>query len=415
MPSLSDCPLPGNIAIRAVGPFRGASGYDRVTRGFATGLIAAGARLQLVPVPGWSPDLPPHAADVLDRHVEPADADVAVHFMMPDRCWPVPGMRNVNYTMFEATRIPPAWVDLAADHDLIVLPTQTCRRAWLESGVPPGKLRVCGLGVDGAFFAAPAAPLDLAGPHGRRVASYRTRFLHVGEPRPRKNQLGLLRSWLQATSSEDDAILILKSAAPPQLAAAFGNDVSRMREKKGRGFAHAAPVLFLNEVFDDRQMRALYRTATHYIGMSHAEGWDMPMMEAAVSGLSLLTPDQPAYRGYLEPGDADWIACREADVRPDGLAGIEDLAYFRGLRWWEPDEADAARLLADVIAAGRRRPPPTRRLLTEFTWERASRRLLGLLGESRPPGPPTPAAGSSASSARTRNASKARIRDDGPP
>jgi hypothetical protein len=409
-------PAAGRTAIRVVGPFRGASGYDRVTQGFARGLLAAGAGLQLVPVPGWSPDLPKHAADdVLAGHAEPADADVAVHFMMPDRCWPVPGMRNVNYTMFEATRIPPAWVDLAADHDLIILPSETCRRAWLDSGVPAAKLRVCGLGVDGAFFAAQAGPLGLAGPRDRPVASYRSRFLHVGEPRPRKNQLGLLRTWLHATSREDDAILILKSAAPPSLCAAFRDDVDRMREQAGRDFADAAPVLFLNEVFDDRQMRALYRTATHYVTMSHAEGWDMPMMEAAASGLSLLTPDQPVYRGYLEPCDADWIDCREADVRFDGLAGIEDLAYFSGLRWWEPDEANAARLLADVIAAGRRRPPPTRRMLTEFTWERASLRLLGLLGGLCLPGRPTRAAGSSASSVRTRNASTADIRDDGPP
>jgi hypothetical protein len=92
-----------------------------------------------------------------------------------------------------------------------------------------------------------------------------------------------------------------------------------MREQAGRDFADAAPVLLINEVLGDRQLRALYRTATHYISMSHGEGWDMPMMEAA-----------------------------------------------------------AARVIADVIASGRRRPPPMRRMLTEFTWERASRRLLGL-------------------------------------
>jgi glycosyltransferase involved in cell wall biosynthesis len=346
-----------------------------------------GARLQLVPVAGWSPDLPPTGGDdLLGRHTEPVDADVAVHFMMPDRCRPVPGLPNVNYTMFEATRIPPSWVERALEHDLVIVPSETCRRAWQDSGVPAARLRVCGLGVDGAFFAGPATPLDLADHRGRPVRSYRTRFLHVGELRPRKNHLGLLRTWLRATSSGDDAILVLKSAAPPHLVAAFRQDVARMVNRAGREFSDAAPVLFVNDVFDDQQMRALYRMATHYISMSHAEGWDMPMMEAAASGLSLLAPDQPTYRGYLGQSDADWIRCHEADVHFEGQAGSEDLAYFRGLRWWQPDEADAARLLASVIASGRGCPPPTRRMLTDFTWARASHRLLGLLGELCLPG-----------------------------
>jgi glycosyltransferase involved in cell wall biosynthesis len=383
------------IAIRAVGPFRGASGYDRVTQGFARGLIQLGVDVQLIPLPGWSPDLPSTIADdLLSRHTKPVDADVAVHFMMPDRCQPAAGLPNVNYTMFEATRIPPTWADRARDHDLVIVPSETCRRAWRGSGVPAARLRVCGLGVDAAFFAGPAAPLDLADSRGRPVHSYRTRFLHVGELRPRKNHLGLLRTWITATTSDDDAILILKSAAPPHLVAAFRQDVARMRERTGREFSDAAPIVFVNEVFDDLRMRALYRAATHYISMSHAEGWDMPMMEAAASGLSLLTPDQPTYRGYLGPSDADWIGCQEAGVHFEGQAGIEDLAYFHGLRWWQPDEADAARLLADVIATGRGCPPPTQRLLTEFTWARASQRLLDLLGELCPPRSPIHAAGS---------------------
>jgi glycosyltransferase involved in cell wall biosynthesis len=374
------------ITIRAVGPFRGASGYDRMTRGFARSLIELGARLQLVPVAGWSPDLPPFRdGDWFGRHTEPVNADIAVHFMMPDRCRPVPGLPNANFTMFEATRIPPAWVERSREHDLVILPNQTCREAWQDSGVPATKLRVCGLGTDGAFFARPTPPLDLVDHRGRPVRGYRRRFLHVGELRPRKNHLGLLRTWLRATTSEDDAVLILKSVAHPHLATLFGQDVAGIQEQIGRRFGDAAPVVFLNEVFDDDQMRALYHTATHYISMSHAEGWDLPMMEAAAAGLSLLVPDQPTYRVYLGPSDADWIRCSQVDVHLEGRAGIEDLSYFRGLRWWQPDEADAAELLARVIASGQSRPPPTRKIVTDFTWLRASQRLLGLLDELRAP------------------------------
>jgi glycosyltransferase involved in cell wall biosynthesis len=373
-----------SLAIRAIGPYRGPSGYDRATREFARGLVGLGARLQLVPVADWSPDLPELPGEQwFDRHSEELDPDVVVHFMMPDRCRPISGRRNANYTMFEATRIPPAWVELAREHDLIVLPNDSCRDAWHESGVPASRLRVCGLGVDGAFFARRVPPLDLVDAGGRPLRSYRRRFLHVGELRPRKNHLGLLRTWLRATSPNDDAILVLKCVAPPYLVNQFAQDVARMQALAGRKLSGAAPIVFVNQQLGEDEMRALYHSATHYISMSHGEGWDLPMMEAAAAGLSLITPDHPSYRFYLGPSDADWMPSREVDAQFEGRAGIEDLAYFDGLRWWQPDEAAAGELVAHVIASDERRPPPTQRILSEFTWTRASQRLLDVLYELR--------------------------------
>jgi glycosyltransferase involved in cell wall biosynthesis len=367
-------------AVRAIGPSRGPTGYDRVTREFARGLIGLGVRLQLVPIGAWSPELP--SSDTgLQAHCEEIAADVAVHFMMPDRCRPVPDLPNANYTMFEAARIPADWVERARDHDMIITPTDPCRDAWEASGVPASKLRVCGLGVDGAFFARPSPPLELASPAGRPVQSFRRRFLHVGELRPRKNHLGLLRTWLRATTSDDDAILVLKCSGPPSLMALFVEDVARMQRRLGRNLADAAPILFVTQTLEDHEMRALYRSATHYVGMSHGEAWDMPMMEAATAGVSLLAPDQPNYRVYLDPSDADWIPCHEVDALPEGMAGIEDFTYFRGLRWWQPDEAAAAELIARVIGSAESRRPPTDRMLEEFAWARASERLLELLRE----------------------------------
>jgi hypothetical protein len=48
-------------------------------------------------------------------------------------------------------------------------------------------------------------------------------------------------------------------------------------------------------------MPGLYAAATHYWSMTHGEGRDQPMTEAAASGLRLITPDHTAYRTYLDP------------------------------------------------------------------------------------------------------------------
>ena len=53
---------------------------------------------------------------------------------------------------------------------------------------------------------------------------------------------------------------------------------------------------------------------------------------------------------------------------------------FHGLDWWHPDEDAAADILARIIGnpEGERRDA-ARHLTDSFTWEAASRRLLGLL------------------------------------
>jgi glycosyltransferase involved in cell wall biosynthesis len=290
-------------------------------------------------------------------------------------------MRNVNYTMFEAARIPQPWAAAATLHDLIVLPTAAARDAWADSGADERRLRVAPLGVDAGFFAQASPPLPLVTPGGMPVAHFGTRFLNVAELRPRKNLLGLLRVWIRATRADDDAVLILKgSAFRPHALAQFMQDVLDVQSALGRGLTSAAPVVLLPGHLSDVQMRALYRTATHYWSLSHGEGWDQPMMEAAVSGLKLVAPRHTAYLEYLSDDDAELLPARLAPFRSEGRMGAEDALFFAGLSWWHPDEdaaVDTVRRIVDGHATPKR--SPAERIARDYTWERAGRLLLEAL------------------------------------
>jgi hypothetical protein len=214
--------------LEVVGPFRGHSGHDRHTREFVRHLAAQNVAVQLTPLDGWSAALPDGAREpLLEALRAPVEADLTLHFTMPTLCRIHPGRANVNYTMFEADRIPQEWAVRAAEHACIVVPTESSRRAWLARGVPERHLRIAPLAVDGDFFAAPAAPLDVTLPNGRSLASYRHRFLNIADLRPRKNHLGLLRAWARATRSGDDAVLLLKcTGVPARVAELFQRDVA---------------------------------------------------------------------------------------------------------------------------------------------------------------------------------------------
>nr|WP_274389863.1 tetratricopeptide repeat protein [Azospirillum doebereinerae] len=361
----------GGVAIR--GPFESATGYGY----FCQRLIRAlrgrqGVPLEVIGTRGtesWP-------GGALDR---PVPARAVVNCLIPLAVERVPGRASVTFTMFEGTRIPPAWRRMSAFSDLIVVPTESSRLAWAEQGFPEDRLRVCPLGVDPV---EPGAVPVLVAPGGRLVSSYRHRVLNVSDFNPRKNIDGLLRVWLRATASTDEAVLILKlgRSLGPALRAELGALVRGAERAVGRRLAEAAPVVLIDRLLSDEEMTGLHRAATHYWSLSHGEGWDLPMTKAGAMGLGLIAPAHSAYLAYLDEGSARLIPSSVAPARVPGQEGFHP--PFHGLDWWVPDEEAAAAILAGIIRGGDRLPSARDRLAGRFTWEQSADRLLAILDEA---------------------------------
>jgi glycosyltransferase involved in cell wall biosynthesis len=370
-------------ALTLRGPFKGITGYDMVVRAFAEQFLARGLRLQMINLPRWSRNRLPRASRDrrLARLWQPVPSRTVVHFCMPHQARPFPRMANVNYTMFEAGRIPQYWVDAHRRHDLIVVTTRACRDAWIASGAPVEKLRTCPLGVDCETYRPDVEPLPLCDDEGRPVASYAVRVLNVSEVVPRKNLDGLYRCWLTATNRGDDAILILKASCGVRAwMEQFMQSLRDVEREVGRTPADAAPILWLmNRRLPDAEMPRLFATATHYWTMSRGEGWDLGTSQAAATGLELLAPHHSAYLDYLDDSVAHLMPAREMPtvVEPgDSLHGL-----FDGATWWEPDADVAMDLLRRAIdgALPRKGPAARERVAGHFTWSHAAARLLEVL------------------------------------
>ncbi|MEN3282038.1 MAG: hypothetical protein V7607_3178 [Solirubrobacteraceae bacterium] len=381
MPDLASASRATIRRLDVVGPYRGPSGYDRHTRELVRGLAGLGVQLGLLNLDGWSTPMPTEWRDPWFAWLPPTvGADTVLHFTMPSQVRARPGVRNVNYTMFEAERIPAAWVEAAADCELVLVPTRAALDAWTTSGVPADRLRVSPLGVDGPFFSEPSCPLPFVLRDGRPVSGFGTRFLHVGELRPRKNQIGLLRAWIHATVPDDDAVLILKCPDVRYMVVQLAADVKALQQELGRSLADAAPVCLAPTLLSDEQMRGLYAAATHYVSMSHGEGWDQVMMEAAVCGLHLIAPAHTAYLEYLDDGDAEFIPSELGPATFEGRVGREDKMFFDGLSWWHPDERVAVEVIRGAIDGSRaRHAPPSARISSTYTWPAAAQRLVEAL------------------------------------
>jgi glycosyltransferase involved in cell wall biosynthesis len=370
-------------ALMVCGPFRGPTGYDHHVREFVRELVCQGVCVSLNDVPYWSPrKLPPVLCDPwFETLNKPTDATTVLHFCMPHHVRPYSGLWNVNYTMFEATPAPTSWVAKSRERDLLIVPTESSRAAWIAGGMPAGRIRLCPLGVNPRLFHRGAEPLPLQLPNGVPVASYRTRFLNVSELSPRKNITGLLRAWMKATHRGDDAILILKLGChdEPQLNG-FHSELEGLRLESGKTLAEAAPVHLLHDLYPDAEMPRLFGAATHYFSMSFGEGWDQPAMEAAACGLRLIVPNHSAYPTYLDASIASLISSREIPVHWTGDPATGEV--FRNASWWQPDEDEAtAHIRAAIEGRDAGLPTAQSRILESFTWEKAVGRLREILSE----------------------------------
>ncbi len=369
-------------ALRVRGSFRGPTGYDRNVRSFTRELVNAGVDVQLVDMPEWSARrLAPGQLDPwfesLDR---PVDASLSLQFCMPHQVRRLGHLPTVNFTMFEADRIPAIFRNAAGNSVMTIVPEASSFQSWVEAGADPQNIRICPLGIDPDLFGVKSTPMPIAMTSGEDIAARQTRFLNLSEIVPRKNQIGLLRSWLLATTADDDAVLVIKAGG------ASSADVERvgallpmLEEETGKSFSDAASVVLIGEIFADEEMPQLYASATHYISMSFGEGWDLPLMEAAASGLQLIAPNHTAYKTYLNPAIATLLPVRKVPAATVDGFGV----YFKGASWWEPNLDAAVDAIRRAIE-GREQTVASAQdfILGHYTWRHATARLLEILAEA---------------------------------
>jgi glycosyltransferase involved in cell wall biosynthesis len=277
----------------------------------------------------------------------------ALALCTPDWLRAIGTTRLVNYTMFEATRLPVGWVNLINRYaQVCVVPCEWNKTVFVENGVT-APVRVVRWGVDPADYWL----LDRAD-HGSRPYT----FLWSGTPDRRKGWDIVYKAFWLAFRDSPDVRLKMHFRSLP-------------RGVKG---CRDANVEIVHGLVGRTALRRMLADADAFVFPSRGEGWGLPPREAAATGLPVIATDQgglaeeiaswalplrvagksPADYGFWEWGEiGDW-------VDPD----VEHCAEL--MRWCFENREDAARLgeaAADWIAQ-------------KATWSRTARGLIEVMG-----------------------------------
>lgn len=365
------------MRIHIVGPVFEPTGYANLVRRVALGLDAIGADVTLSPM-RWG-----NAPDALDPEVRrklwslagrSGAPDVVLHVGPPEIFHPAAGAgKTVLFTMLESDRIPPHWVQSCNGYDEVWIPSTFNLHSFIASGVAPHLISVMPLGVDSGMFRPP--------PPGTRPHRPFT-FLSVFEWIHRKGYRTLIPAFALRFRNRDARLLlkVQNNDRFDSVGEAINHEIVRLCEAAGAPEAFGR-IRVVGRILSDEEMVGLYWKADAFVLPSSGEGWGFPIVEAAATGLPIVTTAWSGPMDYLSPDTAYLVPVKEIIPVPS-LGGAHDRIYG-GSRWAVPDPQSIGDQMVHIHNHPEEALSRGARLRLElaerYSWDVSIRRILSRL------------------------------------
>ena len=170
-------------------------------------------------------------------------------------------------------------------------------------------------------------------------------FLMVGTIEPRKNHVTVLRALDRLWSQGFPGRLLVVGAV--------GWKCDDLLDEMG---SHAERAIRMHVFHDltDAELEACYQGADALVAASWAEGFGLPILEAAARGVPVIASDiavfheaAPANARFFAPGDAAMLASHLAETSKRSCAGASDPQVYRG---WS---CSAQALMSELVSLHR--------------------------------------------------------------
>jgi glycosyltransferase involved in cell wall biosynthesis len=262
----------------------------------------------------------------------PAAFDAVYRVDFPFRLFAGPARRVFVFGTSETRAFPPGYfvyderggiTGRAADSVEIVAPSEWSRAGFLEAGFDPARVHVVPHGIE---------PIDYWHPDADEKRGLRARFrlpddafvfLNVGAMTGNKGIAGLLVAFGRLRAARPQARLFLKGAE-----FLYGGRMEASVQEARRSDATATDLalqstVYLGSDLSHADLCALYRAADAYVSPYHAEGFNLPVLEAIASGLPVIV----TAGGPTDDFCRDEFALRvESTLRTDPERGAKHLS-----------------------------------------------------------------------------------------
>jgi len=353
------------------GVFKGDYSLAIVNRHVARALINLGVNLVChTPEHDWQTDARLLASPDILRHMRedyPANERFDIHLR---NTWPPAThdmIGDVNaYVAFawEELEFPQYLVDrFNRDLDLVMVTANFIKEGFARSGVTI-PIEVIGAGCDHISKSSGHLPAPLPD-NGRK------RILHVSSCFARKGIDVLIEAFLRSFRRDDPVELVIKTFANPDTI--LPSVLAQVQDR----LADSPPIIVIDRFYDEEQLHALYRSAAMVVAPSRGEGFGLPLAEAMLLDIPVVTTNYSGHLDFCRPETA-WLVDYHMAASQAHVAGSYSM-------WAEPSVEHLGaqmRAVLDHPKEAQARSAQAQKLLADhFTWHLVAVRALAALAK----------------------------------
>jgi glycosyltransferase involved in cell wall biosynthesis len=274
--------------------------------------------------------------------------DLSVQVQLPNEWTPNLAKHNIGVTAgVETTVGNPEWNAACDRMSAVIVPTTFTKAVFMRTG----PLRDNGQ----SMFVVPEAFADCIGKDDVTMPDIQTEttfnFLTVGQltgrdaSSDRKNIFGLLQAFCAAFEGEKEVGLILKTNASREtkIDRALARDNLRNALSAYRKGAFPR-VYMVHGAMCERELAGLFRLPSNkaFVTMTRGEGFGLPILEAAASGLPIIATNWSGYLDVLKYGK---FVKLEHDLQDVPASRIDRNIFVKGAKWAQVSVTEAQKKL----------------------------------------------------------------------
>ena len=268
---------------------------------------------------------------------------------------------TIGYCVWESTRMKNSFFDRLLQLDGMFVPTEWQRNCMIEQGYPENRIWVVPEGIDGIVFKP-----------GRRHQG-KFRFLVFGRWDYRKAITENIKAFLDA---DLDAELILSADNP------FPVDGYKSTEERLEKYELEDPRIKIIHFPPDDEYIKYLQGGNVFLGISRAEGWNLPAIEAIACGTPAIMSKHGGQLDYSKD-TAHFVNTKEEQpVEHVFNTSKEDMSQLGN--WVEPDWEHAVEAIKDVYDNYKEYKKEaleySKVIRDKFSWENAAEKAYNIIG-----------------------------------
>ena len=348
--------------IKYIAPIFDNSGYAQAARGYALALHRLGIPITLssVSFEKARPDLGAYGKILYSLDGRVIDYNIVITQLTPNLLSEKvePNKFNINYSVWETTKIPSDWTTMINEYaDIVMVGSEFNVGVYKNSGVTKPVFCVPH-GIDLSEFEG----VDPYRIKGVKPGAYK--FYCINQFTERKNPMALIKSYWHAFDKGENVALILKTYR-----ADYSDDeknavrttIKRLRH--GMPINNRPPIYLIPDMLSRSELLGLHKACDCFVSLDRGEGFGLGAFESGASGNPVIvtkfggvTESAKPYNSYLVgytltptcgmPWSNMWYTGDQLWAEPDcGMA----ISYMREVYNDQERAADKGKKLKEYI------------------------------------------------------------------